>query len=174
MPFTNSFPSRPPSANCSPTAWRESSCLREYLRISPERSPPDRVSLSRLERAFRCATCCSWAADEAEAILVNAAGAVAGGEEVQPVDHVVVAAYEGLIDPCPLQNRQLPGSFHDIPALPVVHRRSQVAAGEPHRERASGDVIRAQVPGVLGIEVADGLVGFLATRSSVNGVDPHC
>jgi hypothetical protein len=46
--------------------------------------------------------CCSLAADEAEAVLVEAAGAVAGGEEVQLVDHVVVAACERLIDPCPL------------------------------------------------------------------------
>jgi hypothetical protein len=51
---------------------------------------------------FRRARCCSLAADEAEAVLVDAAGAVAGGEEVQFVDHMVVAAYEGLIDPCPL------------------------------------------------------------------------
>jgi hypothetical protein len=46
-----------------------------------------------------CARCCSLPADEAEAGLVDAAGTVAGGEEVQLVDHVVVAAYEGLVDP---------------------------------------------------------------------------
>ena len=59
-------------------------------------------------------------ADEAEAVLVDAAGAVAGGEEVQLVDHVVVAAYEGLVDPCSLQDRQFGGSFQEPPALPVV------------------------------------------------------
>src|SRR5262245_39137183 len=98
--------------------------------------PPDRAPLySRPGARFRRARCCSWAADEAEAVLVDAAGAVAGGEEVQLVDHVVVAAYEGFIDACPLQDRQLPGSFQELPALPVVHR-SQVAIGEPHRKRA--------------------------------------
>jgi hypothetical protein len=59
------------------------------------------------------------AADEAEAVLVDAAGAVAGGEEVQLVDYVVVAAYEGLIDPRPLQDRQFEGSFQEPAALPV-------------------------------------------------------
>ena len=68
--------------------------------------PPDRASLYlRPDARFGLARCCSLAADEAEAVLVDAAGAVAGGEEVQLVDHVVVAAYEGLIDPCPLQDR---------------------------------------------------------------------
>jgi hypothetical protein len=50
------------------------------------------------------------AADEAEAVLVDAAGAVAGCEEVQLVDHVVVAADEGLIDPWPLQDSKFEGS----------------------------------------------------------------
>jgi len=38
-------------------------------------------------------------ADEAEAVLVSAAGTVARSEEVQLVDHVVVATGEGFIDP---------------------------------------------------------------------------
>jgi hypothetical protein len=67
---------------------------------------------------FRRARCCSLPADEAEAVLVDAAGAVAGGEEVQLVDHVVVAAYEGLIDPCPFQDRQFKGSFQNLPPCP--------------------------------------------------------
>src|SRR5215467_3854281 len=116
--------------------------------------------------------CCSWAADEAEAVLDDAAGAVAGGEEVQLVDHVVVAAYEGLIDPCRLQDRQFEGSFQEPPALPVVNKNC-VAVGEPHRKRASGDVIRTQVPVELRVEVADRLVGVLAARSSLNRIDPR-
>ena len=52
----------------------------------------------------------------------SAAGAVAGGEEVQLVDHVVVAAYEGFIDPCPLQDRQFEGSFQE-PARPARRQR---------------------------------------------------
>ncbi len=62
------------------------------------------------------------AADEAEAVLVDAAGAVAGREEVQLVDHMVVAAYEGLIDPGSLQDRQFEGSFQEPPAVTVAHR----------------------------------------------------
>src|SRR5207248_686946 len=104
-----------------------------------------------------------------EAVLVDAAG----GEEVQLVDHVVVAAYERLIDPCPLQDRQFEGSFQEPPALPVVNK-IKVAAGEPHRKRASGDVIRTQVPVELRVEVAERLVGLLATRSSLNRIDPRC
>src|SRR5215471_21596595 len=85
--------------------------------------PPDRASLYlRPDARFGLARCCSWAADEAEAVLVGAAGAVAGGEEVQLVDHVVVAACEGLIDPCPLQDRQFEGSFQEGPALPGVNK----------------------------------------------------
>src|SRR6266480_6512339 len=78
---------------------------------------------------FRRVRCCSLAGDEAEAVLVEAAGAVAGGEEVQFVDHMVVAAYEGLIDPCPLQDRQFEGSFQEPPALPVVNKMC-VVVGE--------------------------------------------
>src|SRR6476646_8841760 len=104
----------------------------------------------------RRARCRSLTADEAEAVLVDAAGAVAGVEEVQLVDHVVVAAYEGLIDPCPLQDRQFEGSFQEPPALPVVNKMC-VATGEPHRKRASRDVVRTQVPGELHVEVADRL-----------------
>src|SRR5262245_52760939 len=44
--------------------------------------PPDRASLYvRPDARFGLARCCSLAADEAEAVLVEAAGAVAGGEE---------------------------------------------------------------------------------------------
>src|SRR5215468_8584531 len=136
--------------------------------------PPDRASLYvRPDARFGLARCCSLAADEAEAVLVEAAGAVAGGEEVQLVDHVVVAACEGLIDPCPLQDRQFEGSFQEPPALPVVNKIC-VAVGEPHRKRASGDVIRTQVPVELRVEVADRLVGVLAARSSLNRIDPRC
>src|SRR5215472_17398590 len=91
----------------------------------------------RPDARSRRARCCSWAADEAEAVLVDAAGAVAGGEEVQLVDHVVVAACEGLIDPCPLQDRQFPGSFQEPPALPVVNP-IYVAAGEPSKTSLRG------------------------------------
>src|SRR6478672_2130718 len=81
---------------------------------------------------FRCARCCcSLPVDEAEAVLVDAARTVARREEVQLVDHMVVAAYEGLIDPCPLQDRQFEGSFQEPPTLPVAHK-IRVAAGEPH------------------------------------------
>src|SRR6185437_13681361 len=142
----------------APTLFQAASGVRrpgvgQYFGVSPDR--------------------CSLPADEAEAVLVDATGAVAGGEKVQLVDHVVVAAYEGLIDPCPLQDRQFEGSFQEPPALPVVNKIC-VAAGEPHRKRASRDVVRTQVPGELHVEVADRLVGVLATRSSVNGVDPGC
>src|SRR5262245_30290441 len=95
------------------------------------------------------------------------------GKKVQLDDHVVVAACEGLIDPCPLQDRQFEGSFQEPPALPVVNK-IYVAVGEPHRKRASGDVIRTQVPVELHVEVADRLVGVLAARSSLNGIDPRC
>jgi hypothetical protein len=104
--------------------------LREQSQANEPK--PDRASRETLRRAsldlkpdarFRRARCCSLAADEAEAELVDAAGAVAGGEEVQPVDHVVVAAYEGLIDPCPLQDRQFERSFQEPPA---PARRQQI------------------------------------------------
>src|SRR5215467_7372593 len=101
--------------------------------------PPDRASLYlRPDARFGLARCCSWVADDAEAVLVDAAGAVAGGEEVQLVDHVVVAA-------CPLQDRQFERSFQESPALPVTNENC-VAVGEENRKRASGDVIRTQVP----------------------------
>src|SRR5215475_3126859 len=136
--------------------------------------PPDRASLYlRPDAPLGLARCCSSAPDEAEAVLVDAAGAVAGGEEMQPVEHAVVAACEGLIDPCPLQDLQIEGSFQELPAVPVVNRNC-VAAGEPHRKRAPGDVIRTQVPVELHVEAADGLVGVLATRSSLNRIDPRC
>src|SRR6476661_4351298 len=111
-------------------------------------------------------------ADEAEAVLVDAAGAVAGREEVQLVDHMVVAAYEGLVDPCPLQDRQFEGSYEESPTLPVVHK-IRVATSEPHRKRASRDVVGAQVPVELHVELADRLGGIRVTRSSVNRVDPR-
>src|SRR5262249_47230955 len=127
----------------------------------------------RPDARFGLARCYSLAADEAEAVLVDAAGAVAGGKEVQLVDHVVVAAYEGLIDPCPLQDRQFEGSFQEPPALPVVNKIC-VAVGEPHRKRAPGDVIGPHVPVELEVEGADRLVGVLASRSSLNRIDPRC
>src|SRR6185437_15206331 len=137
----------------APTLFQAASGVRrpgvgQYFGVSPDR--------------------CSLPADEAEAVLVDATGAVAGREEVQLVDHMVVAAHEGLIDPCPLQDRQFEGSFQEPPALPVVHK-IRVATGEPHRKRASGDVIGAQVPVELYVEVADRFGGVRVTRSSVNG-----
>src|SRR6185437_11685666 len=142
----------------APTLFQAASGVRrpgvgQYFGVSPDR--------------------CSLAADEAEAVLVDAAGAVARSEEVQLVDHMVVAAYEGLIDPCPLQDRQFEGSFQEPAALPVANKIC-VAAGEPHRKRTSGDVIRTQVPVELHVEVADRLVRIRVTRSSVNRVDPGC
>src|SRR5215471_16703505 len=142
------------------------SCRGDARRKTGRRGgdPPDRASLYfRPDARFGLARCYSLAADEAEAVLVDAAGAVAGGKEVQLVDHVVVAAYEGLIDPCPLQDRQFEGSFQEPPALPVVNKIC-VAVGEPHRKRAPGDVIGTQVPVELYVEVADRLVGRLARR----------
>jgi hypothetical protein len=68
-------------------------------------------------RAVRRARCCSWPADEAEAVLVNAAGPVARSEEVQFVDHVVVATGKGFIDPGSLQDRQFEGS-RNLPPCP--------------------------------------------------------
>src|SRR5215813_5917038 len=131
--------------------------------------PPDRASLYlKPDARFGLARCCSSAADEAEAVLVD----VAGGEEVQLVDHVVVAACEGLIDPCPLQDRQFEGSFQELPTVPVVNK-NEIATCELHRKRASGDVIRTQVPLELLVEAADRLVGVLAARSSPNRIDPR-
>ena len=88
--------------------------MKFFVVTGSDCAPPD--------ARFRRVRCCSLAADEAEAVLVDAAGAVAGGEEVQLVDHVVVAAFEGFIDPCPLQDRQFEGSFQEPPALPVVNK----------------------------------------------------
>src|SRR5262249_6475413 len=105
-------------------------------------------------------------------VLVDAGGAVAGGEEVQLVDHVVVAAGEGLIDPGSLEDRQFERSFQEPPALPVGNKL-RVATGESHRKRASGDVVGAQVPVELQVEVADLLGGVRVTRSSVDWVDPR-
>src|SRR5262249_52852853 len=137
-------------------------------------APPDRACLYlRPDARFGLARCCSLAADEAEAVLDDAAGAVAGGEEVQLVDHVVVAACEGLIDPCPLKDRQFEGSFQELPTVPVVNK-NVIATCEPHRKRASGDVIRTQVSVELRVEAADRLVGVLAARSSLNRIDPRC
>src|SRR5205807_6621862 len=84
----------------------------------------------RPDARFRRARCCSLAADEAEAVLVDAAG----GEEMQLVDHVVVAAYEGLIDPCPLQDRQFEGSFQEPPALPVVKKSALLSVNRIENE----------------------------------------
>jgi hypothetical protein len=70
-----------------------------------------------------------WAADEAEAIFVD----VPRGEKVQSVDHVVVAAHNGSIDPRPLYYVQLEGSNQETPARPVVFE-NDVAPCEPHRK----------------------------------------
>ena len=59
-------------------------------------------------------------ADVAEAVFVGAAGTVPGSEKVQLVDHVVVATDKGLIDAGRLEDRQVEGSFHELPTLPVV------------------------------------------------------
>src|SRR5262245_25593166 len=75
----------------------------------------------RLGRAFRRAKCGSSSADEARAVLVSAAGTVAGREEVQLVDHMVVTTREGLVDPGSLQDRQFERSFHERPAVPIVN-----------------------------------------------------
>ena len=45
---------------------------------------------------------------------------VARSEKVQFVDHVVVAAHNGSIDPRPLDYVELEGSFQETPARSVV------------------------------------------------------
>src|SRR6185295_236093 len=142
-------------------------------RVRPADAGPPWCSSLRLGALFRRARCCSLPADEAEAVLIYAAGTVPRSEEVQLVDHVVVATRKGFIDPGSLQDRELEGSFQEPPALPVIHK-IRVATGEPHRERASGNVIGAQVPGELHVEVADSLGRVRTTRSSVYWVDPRC
>ena len=79
------------------------------------------MSLSR-SRPFRCV---SWAADVAEAVFDD----VPIGGKVQVVDHVVVAAHDGSIDPRPLNYVKLEGSFQKTPALSVVIE-DEVAARE--------------------------------------------
>jgi hypothetical protein len=70
-----------------------------------------------------------WAADEAEAVFVD----VPRGEKVQSVDHVVVAAHNGSIDPRPLNYVELEGSFQESPALSVGDE-NEVAPCELHRK----------------------------------------
>ena len=62
--------------------------------------------------------CVLWAADEAEAVFVDAAGTIARSEKVQSVDHVVVAAHNGSIDPRPLNYVELEGSYQELPPAP--------------------------------------------------------
>src|SRR4029079_8527372 len=45
-----------------------------------------------------------WMADEAEAVLLEAAGAVPGSQEVQLVHHVVVTTDERAVDPGRLED----------------------------------------------------------------------
>jgi hypothetical protein len=52
---------------------------------------------------------------------------------VQSVDHVVVAAHNGSIDPRPLNYVKLEGSNQETPALSVVFE-NDVASCEPHRK----------------------------------------
>src|SRR4029078_8771597 len=90
-------------------------------RSRPAGTRPPLCLVLRTGALVRCARhCCSLPADEAEAVFVNAAGAVAGREEVQLVDHMVVAAYEGLIDPDSSLDRQFEGSFQEPPAVTVA------------------------------------------------------
>ena len=72
-------------------------------------------------------------ADKAEAVLVNAAGTVARSEKVQSVDHVVVSAHNGSIDPRPLNYVELEGSYQETPARSVGFEGG-VAPCEPHRK----------------------------------------
>src|SRR5438132_13303423 len=85
-------------------------------------------------------------ADEAEAVFLEATGAVPGGQKVQLVDHMVMASDEATIDPGRLQDRQIECPFQELSASSVVNKR-EIAAGEPHRKRATGHVIGTQITG---------------------------
>ncbi len=89
---------------------------------------------------------------------------------MQLVDHVVMTTYKRSIRPSRLDNRQLEGPFQEPPSVAVANE-ARIAVCEPHRERAAGDVVGAQLAVELRVEATDSLVGVRATRSSANRVD---
>src|SRR4029078_5093619 len=95
--------------------------------------------------------------DEAEAVLLEPPGAVPRREEVQLVDHVVVATDERPIDPRRLNDVQLECAFHELAAHAVGAASGGVLTREVHRDRAAGYVVCAKAAGELHVEVADRL-----------------
>ena len=121
-------PSRP-----SPTAnSRTSPSHRSPLPASASPSPRRKARRSGPSPLGTWSRLVLWAADEAEAIFVG----VARSEEVQSVDHVVVAAHNGSIDPRPLNYVKLPGSVQEVADPPSATKgkslsKSNRIANEP-------------------------------------------
>ena len=103
-------------------------------------------------------------ADEAEAVLVDAAI----GLEVQFVDHVVVTTDKRSVDPRRLDDRQLEGSFEELPTSTIVNK-DEIASREAHRKRAARDVVRGEIPLELHVEGADRLVLVLVPGVPLTG-----
>ena len=73
---------------------------------------------------------------------------------MQFIDHVVMSACKRSIDPCPLKDRQLEGSFQELPTL-AIGDKNVILTYESHRKRASRDVVSTQIPGELHVKVAE-------------------
>jgi hypothetical protein len=87
---------------------------------------------------------------------------------MQLVHHVVMTTDKGSIDPGGLQDCQFERSLKELPTNAVVDK-DEVATRELHRKRASGEVVGAQFPGELDVEVADRLVLVLVARVPLTG-----
>src|ERR1700730_1227814 len=90
------------------------------------------------------------------------------------IHHVVMTPRERLINPGPLQYRELEGSYQERPTQPVRLKLCETATCEAHRKRASGDVVGTQgrlCNAELHVKVADSVVHVRVTRDSANGVD---
>src|SRR5262245_8302158 len=98
---------------------------------------------------------------------------------MQSIHHVIVTALKSPIHSGGLEDREFEGAFQEGPTIlvrvgneGVISRRRASRNGvEPHRKRASREVVCAQIAGELHIEPADSTVLFPVSGNSENGVD---
>src|ERR1700730_14593612 len=100
---------------------------------------------------------------------------------MQSIHHVVMTTLKSSINPGSLQYHQFERSFQVIPTPPVGERHETVKtrrctrrdAVEAHRKRASREVVGAQIPCELNVEVAVRPVLVRVFRKSEDRVDPR-
>ena len=87
---------------------------------------------------------------------------------MQLVDHVVMTTYKRSIRPSRLDNRQLEGPFQEPPSVADANE-ARIAVCEPHRERAAGDVVGAQLAVELHVEAPIALLASVLPGVPLTG-----